>query len=51
MENKKINQVESELIDQLLAVVNSEEEFLNLIAEKTRLFSYLILLKGGTQKW
>ena len=51
MENKKINRVELELIEQLLAVVNSKEEFDYLIAEKARLSFSLLLLKRRCLKW
>jgi len=51
MEKINIHNQEKELICQLLDVVNSKEEFLNLMAEKTRLFSCLLLMKGGARKW
>jgi len=51
MENKNIQSQELELICQLLDVVNSKKEFVDLIAEKTRLFSCLLLMKGGARKW
>jgi len=51
MENKNIQSQETELTYRLLDVVNSKEEFENLVAEKSRLFFYLLLLKGGARKW
>jgi len=51
MENKKLFEQELKLINQLLDVVNSKEEFDYLLAEKARLLSYSTQLKGGAQKW
>jgi len=51
MENKNNIQAENKLISQLLDLVNSKEEFLNLIAEKTRPFSSLLLLQRRCSKW
>jgi len=51
MENKNMHSEELELIMQLLAVVNSKEEFDYLIAERARLLSFPILLKRRCSKW
>jgi len=51
MENKNNIQAELKLTCQLLDLVNSKEEFVYLIAEKTRLFSSLLLLQRRCSKW
>lgn len=51
MENKNIQSQELELIEKLLDLVNSKEEFDYLMADKARLFSYNYYYKGGARKW
>jgi hypothetical protein len=51
MENKNIQSQELELICQLLDLVNSKEEFVYLIAEKTRLSFSSLLLQRRCSKW
>lgn len=51
MENKNIQSQELKLIEQLLGLVNSKEEFDYLMAGKARLLSCQLLMKGGARKW
>jgi len=51
METKKTNPQELKLVEQLLWMVGSGEEFNYLTAERARLSSNLQVMKGGKRKW